>query len=341
MLGDVLVNFFNSQQDLVAVDARVENVTIWHQDLKIASEDESKITSAGADSLGKRRSKKNRRRRRSQEQEEASAPSDPVDEIDTGAKIDVTTVFELANTPLPEVVTSFLLVHTCENFNSMLLQLLHDQKGFYTYYQHINAITVKRIEILTKVPTMRPTTFAEMLKVVKEEEYDDSEPKARNVLVVVGLGVTVVWCMLTLISLTYLRSQREAMRTSFLLKATFKATFTDNTADNEHRTSSVSRSSQISDVSNPVGEEEDEYEGDEYYEGEEGEYYDEEGEYYDEEGEYDEGEEGEYYEGEEDEYYEGEEEEYYDDEEGEYDGDDVKGHKNEKKGKGEKAGLFV
>eukprot|EP00571_Detonula_confervacea_P005871 CAMPEP_0172330022 /NCGR_PEP_ID=MMETSP1058-20130122/61177_1 /TAXON_ID=83371 /ORGANISM="Detonula confervacea, Strain CCMP 353" /LENGTH=1318 /DNA_ID=CAMNT_0013047219 /DNA_START=179 /DNA_END=4138 /DNA_ORIENTATION=- len=89
----------------------------------------------------------------------------------------------------------------------------HEQQAFYTFFKLMDGVASRTIDDVTYAPSPSPSTEAYFLAQQAEalEEVDDEEDTGVGFGVFVGLGVGFLWCCLTAISVAYLMSARGDM----------------------------------------------------------------------------------------------------------------------------------
>ena len=158
--------------------------------------------------------------------------------------MDVTLVLRVSLSNLPINLLGNMASVAIEENEQELLNLLHQEQTFYTFFKLIDGVDSRTIDELTKAPTVSPTTRAyyEAVQAEKESEgldadgeneddsgagigeyyvalFNNSLPNKHGrsldclvfTAVYVGLGIGFLWCCLTGISVAYLLNARGEM----------------------------------------------------------------------------------------------------------------------------------
>ncbi|EJK50247.1 hypothetical protein THAOC_30810 [Thalassiosira oceanica] len=112
---------------------------------------------------------------------------------------------------LPYELLSDMAVVAIEENESELLDLLHEQQAFYTFFRNMDQVTSRVIEgDMTLAPTVAPSTLAYMEANQAQEilNLTATEDSGIGFGVMVGVGVGFLWCCLTAVAVACLMKAR-------------------------------------------------------------------------------------------------------------------------------------
>jgi len=125
--------------------------------------------------------------------------------------VEITMILRISIAFLPDNLLGKLAAAEINENQSELLSLLHTESAFYTYFKNMDGIMSRTIERVTEVPTPRPTTLdSQQVSVAADDVEPDDEGVGFIIFVVLSIGV--LWCFLTVVSLSYLSRRRVQMK---------------------------------------------------------------------------------------------------------------------------------
>lgn len=131
--------------------------------------------------------------------------------------MDVTLILLISYANLPDNLLGNLANVAIEEHEQELLDLLHEQQAFYTFFKLVDGVSSRTILEVTNPPTPDPTTVAyyeaqqAALEAGEDETDEEEEESGIGFAVFIGLGIGFLWCCLTAISVACLISARGEM----------------------------------------------------------------------------------------------------------------------------------
>lgn len=129
--------------------------------------------------------------------------------------VEITMILRISIAFLPDNLLGKLAAAEINENQPELLSLLHTESAFYTYFKNMDGIMSRTIERVTEVPTPRPTTLEQYLASREVSvAADDVEPDDEGVgfIMLVVLSVGALWCVLTVVSVSYVSRRRVQMK---------------------------------------------------------------------------------------------------------------------------------
>jgi len=133
--------------------------------------------------------------------------------------VEITMILRISIAFLPDNLLGKLAAAEINENQPELLSLLHTESAFYTYFKNMDGIMSRTIERVTEVPTPRPTTLEQYLASQDTSREvpvaaDDVEPDDEGVgfIMLVVLSVGALWCVLTVVSVSYVSRRRVQMK---------------------------------------------------------------------------------------------------------------------------------
>ncbi|EJK61637.1 hypothetical protein THAOC_17838 [Thalassiosira oceanica] len=125
--------------------------------------------------------------------------------------MEVHLILEVSYAFLPYELLSDMAVVAIEENESELLDLIHEQQAFYTFFRNMDQVLSRVIEgDMTLAPTVAPTTLAYMEANQAQEMLimTATEKSGIRFGVMVGVGVGFLWCCLTAVAVACLMKAR-------------------------------------------------------------------------------------------------------------------------------------
>lgn len=147
-----------------------------------------------------------------------AGPNGPIrkkHEIPKVAAMDVTLILRVTFSNLPSNLIGSMASVTIQKHEQILLDLLHEQQAFYTFFKLVDGVRSRVIDEITPTPTDTPSSYAyfvaqqEALLLVETEAEEDA---GVGFGVKVGLGIGFLWFCLTAISIALLLSAQNEMK---------------------------------------------------------------------------------------------------------------------------------
>mmetsp|Transcript_11753 Transcript_11753/g.24858 ORF Transcript_11753/g.24858 Transcript_11753/m.24858 type:complete len:169 (-) Transcript_11753:716-1222(-) len=116
---------------------------------------------------------------------------------------------------------------TNENKNkATFVDSLRAEQLFYSYFKDVDGISIRLIDRVTIPPTSAPTTLEYYMSSVHSLNSIEgassgkrNSTPSRNIYLAAALGIAVLWCMLTVVSLSHVRKARNKMMNESILRA--------------------------------------------------------------------------------------------------------------------------
>ncbi|EJK50047.1 hypothetical protein THAOC_31023 [Thalassiosira oceanica] len=237
---DVVFEFLKSLPGLERANVHVLNVEVHYQESRFAKIQKKKKKKIGNknEEMNDMNPEEVAKRRRGQEVVEAAEQlaaneTEAPDELPP-AYLEVTTIITTINSILPPEVTSFLINEEIESNAAVLAEDLFKWRTFYGVFLEVDRVSVRLIDRATDPPTLQPTTYAHFLSLNATLE-DDAEDTANSVdfITLVGLGIGMMWAILTLFSLRNIWTARKEFKRENMLRNTnvSKSASADPSAD--------------------------------------------------------------------------------------------------------------
>jgi len=151
--------------------------------------------------------------------------------------MEITLILLVSFANLPEEVLGSLANVAIEENEQELLDLLKEQRAFYTFFKRVDGVSSISIDKVTPPPTPDPTTAAHYEAILAAQEAqileeESVEESGMGFAVFIGLGIGFLWCCLTAISVAYLMSARGEMEEQRDMENLLKAEKADPLKDN-------------------------------------------------------------------------------------------------------------
>lgn len=171
----------------------LEGVDLWHH--------KPVMVDAGIFAEGSARRRTNNKKAKDAKEEDTS------EEVPA---VEITMILRINDSTLPEsLLGNYAAIQIDENQEELLL-LLKEMSVFYSYFKNMDSITSHSIDYVTDPPTLQPTVVQpEVTPLSAEDNVSADQP---NIIIFVGVGVAIIWCVLTVCGLLYLTRRRAAMR---------------------------------------------------------------------------------------------------------------------------------
>ena len=101
-------------------------------------------------------------------------------------------------TRLPYDTATFFLWDELSDHEQDLIDLFSTQALFVSYFRDITNITFEVVEDMSKPPTGSPTMQSDLASSEGMQDEESQGDDKRNVYVIVGIALGVLWCILTL-----------------------------------------------------------------------------------------------------------------------------------------------
>ncbi|KAL7542699.1 hypothetical protein ACHAXR_012004 [Thalassiosira sp. AJA248-18] len=183
----------------------IDGIDLWHHKLTMADGDDtvdssttSQVVSRGT--LEKRKGNANTARKNT---------------IPQVTAVEITMILRISITFLPLNLLGNLAAVSIDENQSELLALLNEQSAFYTYFRDMDGIQSHSIDYVTDPPTLRPTTQQQYLdnqELSMDADVTEESEEGVGMMVFVGIAIAVLWCCLTIVSISYLMKRRAEMR---------------------------------------------------------------------------------------------------------------------------------
>ncbi|KAL7465041.1 hypothetical protein ACHAXS_005369 [Conticribra weissflogii] len=198
----VMLGYIREQEVLSNVLMDAVSLQLWHQAIVVEEVKKKKPQQTISSSRNKYRAKSRKLQEFTYFNPSASNPNNQ--------DIETTIIIQTTHSTLPLSTASKLLLHVIESPESTLMDDLHDQKIFFSYFEDIDKIHGRLIDQVTQSPTSSPTSYAHFLAM--EEEAKAKKPLFTMTLIAaVGLCIGALWCLLTTITVWYLFGARRDM----------------------------------------------------------------------------------------------------------------------------------
>ncbi len=227
---EVLLKFLRSQDSLAEVRMDVVSVLVWHQSTLGEEKEETptpnssgktKTHTTATSSEDKIRAKT----RQMKENINEFTYVHPSQGASLRVDIEVTTIIQSTRSTLPLSTASKLLVFALDSSNSTLIDDLHAQQLFYSYFKDIDGVSSRLIDRVTFPPTMGPTTYSHFVSINEDDgvSVDYEEPSSPlGIFAVTAIGIGALWCALTILTACYIGKARRGMTNDKLLHITKK-----------------------------------------------------------------------------------------------------------------------
>jgi len=214
----VLLGYIREQEVLSNVLLDAVSLQMWHQAIVVEIKKEKPKQTIS--------SSRNKYRAKSRKLQEFTYVH-PSTLNPNNEDIETTIIIQSTHSTLPSSTASKLLLHVMESPESTLMDDLHDQKIFFSYFKDIDKIHGRLIDRVTPPPTSSPTSYAHFLSM--EEEANEKKPLFTMTLIsAVGLCIGALWCLLTTITVWYLiRARTDMINDKKLYRLAKKGKITD------------------------------------------------------------------------------------------------------------------
>jgi len=194
----------------------LDGIDLWHQELVFMDAKEGYVAVVDDSEEGGENEAQSPQvaRGASRHLQRRKKPPEPIPQVSAMA---ITLILRISISNLPINLLGNMASVAIREHEQELLDLLREQQAFYTFFKTADGVSSRVIDDVTHAPSKRPTTFPHMVATqaaLEAEALSSGEEEVDSGVgfgVIVGLGIGLLWCCLTLISGVFLIGARGEM----------------------------------------------------------------------------------------------------------------------------------